>query len=103
MISSTCGACLEVVLKLELGATHFSSSRAKLILDRTSLTLYELYRIFFVQISTLPPIMYQKLTEYGSSCMQNNQLLTITLLPHQFWEINIMLLSEGATCHAEVG
>ena len=33
--------------------------------------------------STLPPIMYKKLIEYGRSCMRNNQLLTINLLPHQ--------------------
>jgi hypothetical protein len=34
------------------------------------------YRMFFVQTSTLPPRMYQRLTKYGRFCKQNNQLLT---------------------------
>ena len=38
------------------------------------------YRIFFVQ--TFPPIpsMHRKLTKLEKSCMQNNQLLTKTLV-----------------------
>jgi hypothetical protein len=34
------------------------------------------YRIFFVQTSTLPPCMHQKLTKHGRFCKQNNQLPT---------------------------
>ena len=30
----------------------------------------------FVQASTLPPRMHQKLSEHGNCCMQNNQLST---------------------------
>lgn len=33
-------------------------------------------RMLFVQISTLPPIVHQKLTKHGMSCIQNNQLPT---------------------------
>jgi hypothetical protein len=34
------------------------------------------YRMFFVQTSTLPPRMHQKLTKRGRFCKQNNQLPT---------------------------
>ena len=34
------------------------------------------YRMFFVQTSTLPPRMHQKLTKHGKFCKQNNQLPT---------------------------
>jgi hypothetical protein len=34
------------------------------------------YRMFFVQTSTLPPRMHQKLTKPGRFCKQNNQLPT---------------------------
>ena len=34
------------------------------------------YRMFFVQTSTLPPRMHQKLTKHEKFCKQNNQLLT---------------------------
>ena len=36
--------------------------------------------MFFVQTFTLIPRMHPKLTEYEMSCMQNNQLLTKTLV-----------------------
>jgi hypothetical protein len=32
--------------------------------------------MFFVQTSTLPPRMHQKLTKHGKFCKQNNQLPT---------------------------
>jgi hypothetical protein len=32
--------------------------------------------MFFVQTSTLPPHMHQKLTKHGRFCKQNNQLPT---------------------------
>ena len=32
--------------------------------------------MFFVQISTLPPSIHQKLTTYGRYCKQNNHLPT---------------------------
>jgi hypothetical protein len=32
------------------------------------------YGMFFVQTSTLPPRMHQKLTKHGRFCKQNNQL-----------------------------
>jgi hypothetical protein len=32
--------------------------------------------MFFVQTSTLPPRMHQKLTKHGRFCKQNNQLPT---------------------------
>ena len=34
------------------------------------------YRMFFVQTSTRPPNMHQKLTKHGRFCKQNNQLPT---------------------------
>jgi hypothetical protein len=34
--------------------------------------------MFFVQTSTLPPRMHQKLTKHGRFCKQNNQLPTKT-------------------------
>jgi hypothetical protein len=34
------------------------------------------YRMFFVQTSTLPPHMHQKLTKHGKFYKQNNQLPT---------------------------
>jgi hypothetical protein len=34
------------------------------------------YRMFFIQTSTLPPRMHQKLTKHGRICQQNNQLPT---------------------------
>ena len=34
------------------------------------------YRMFFVQMSTQPPNMHQKLTKHGRFCKQNNQLTT---------------------------
>ena len=34
------------------------------------------YRMFFVQTSTLPPSMHQKISEHGKYCLQNNQLST---------------------------
>ena len=36
------------------------------------------YRMFFVQTSTLPSSMHQKLAKHGMCCMQNNQLPTKT-------------------------
>jgi hypothetical protein len=36
------------------------------------------YRMFFIQTSTLPPGMHQKLTKHGRFCRQNNQLPTKT-------------------------
>jgi hypothetical protein len=34
------------------------------------------YRMFYVQTSTLPPRMHQKLTKHGKFGQQNNQLPT---------------------------
>jgi hypothetical protein len=36
------------------------------------------YRMFYVQISTLPPHMHHKLTKHGRFWKQNNQLPTKT-------------------------
>jgi hypothetical protein len=38
------------------------------------------YRMFYVQASTLPPRMHQKLTKHGRFCNQNNQLPTESLV-----------------------
>jgi hypothetical protein len=38
------------------------------------------YRMFFIQIQTLPPSMHSRFSEHGRCCMQNNQLLTKSLL-----------------------
>jgi hypothetical protein len=41
-----------------------------------SLAFMNRYRMFFVQTSTLPPRMHQKLTKHGRFCKQNNQIPT---------------------------
>ena len=77
-ISFTCGACSEGVFEFEWKATSVGLLRAKLMLapldmlKRVSPSRNQ-YRMFFVQTSTLPPSMHQKLTKHGRSCMQNNQ------------------------------
>ena len=52
------------------------------------------YRMLFVQTSTLPPSMHQKLTKHGKFCKQNNQLPTkshdeledTSIIFHLFWQ-----------------
>jgi hypothetical protein len=68
-------------LNLNEGPTYFSSLRAKLILALLGMPkwvwpLMNQYRMFFVQTSTPPPRMHQKLTKHGKFCKQNNQLPT---------------------------
>jgi hypothetical protein len=56
------------------GQAHFGMPRGA----KMSLALHEPYRMFYVQTSTLPPRMHQKLTKHGRFCKQNNQLPTKT-------------------------
>ena len=64
-------------------ATYFGSLRGALILEVLGMPkrvplLMNRYRMFFVQVSTPPPSMHQKLTEHGRCCIHNKQLLTKT-------------------------
>jgi hypothetical protein len=60
---------------------YIGSWRAKLILAPLGMPKWvwpsmNRYRMFFVQTSTIPPCMHQKLTKHGRFCKQNNQLPT---------------------------
>ena len=61
----------------------FCSLRAKLSLAPSGIPKWvwlsmNRFRVFFVEISTLPPSMHSKLTQYGRCNLQNNQLRTKT-------------------------
>ena len=73
---SSCSAYLEVVFEFEWIATYSGLLRAALILVPPCMRkwvwpLINRDRMFFVQSSTLPLSMYQKLTKYGRCCMLN--------------------------------
>jgi hypothetical protein len=70
------------------GQTHFSTSLKPLW------SFMNRYRMFFVQTSTIPPRMHQKLSKHGKFCKQNNQLPTkshvelkdnSTIMPPPHW------------------
>ena len=73
---TTCGACVEVVLRFERRATYFGSLRAKLMACQNEFgpqgNNTEFSRVDLHTTSRHGP----KLTGHGRCCMQNNKLLT---------------------------
>jgi hypothetical protein len=77
------GACVEVGWRFEHRTFYIGSWRTKLILTLLGMPKWvwsstNQYRMFYVQTSTLPPHMHQKLTKHVRFCKQNNQLPTKT-------------------------
>jgi len=81
---------VEVVWSFEYRTFCIGSWRAKLILAPLGMPKQvwpsmNRYRMFYVQTSTLPPRMNQKLTKHEIFCKQNNQLPTKS---HVEWKDN---------------